>query len=94
LNINVRLLGVFRGLAGKGQLMLKLEGATVRDVVQALAESLPIEARAMLVDPELNDSRPNALVLLNGREISVLKGLGTAISDGDEVTFIPVAHGG
>jgi len=92
--INVRLLGVFRGLAGKDQLMLKIECATIRDVVQALAESLPKEARAMLIDPELNDPRQNALVLLNGREISVLKGLETTISDGDEVTFIPVAHGG
>lgn len=94
LNINVRLLGVFRGLAGNDRLMLKPTGATVGHVVQALAESLPIEARAMLIDPELNDPRPNALVLLNGREISVLNGLETTISDGDEVTFIPVAHGG
>jgi len=92
--INVRLLGVFRALAGKDQLMLKLECATIRDVVQVLAESLPKEARAMLSDPELNDLCPNALVLLNGREISVLKGPETAISDGDEVMFIPVAHGG
>ncbi len=94
LNVEVKLLGVFRGLAGIDRLVLKFEHATVRDVVQALAESFPINTRAMFIDPELNDPRPNALVLLNGREISVLEGLETTISDGDEITLIPVAHGG
>lgn len=94
LNVEVTLLGVFRGLVGMDRLTLKFERATVRDVVQALVESFPIDTRAMFIDPELNDPRPNALVLLNGREISVLKGLETIISDGDEVTLIPVAHGG
>lgn len=94
LNIKVRLLGVFRSLAGKDQVQLKLEHATIGDVIKALAESLPVDAQRMLIDPDLNDPRPNALILLNGREINVLEGLETKVSDGDEVTLIPVAHGG
>jgi molybdopterin converting factor small subunit len=34
------------------------------------------------------------LVLVNGKEISVLDRLETLIKDGDEVVFIPVVHGG
>jgi len=93
-NVKVRLLGVFRGFSGKSQLSLKLKQATVRNVVQAIAESLSPEARRLLIDAELNDPRPNALVLLNGKEVNVLKGLETEVKEGDEVTLIPVSHGG
>jgi len=93
-NVKVRLLGVFRGFSGKSQLSLKVEQATVRNVIQTLAESLSTEARSLLIDAELNDPRPNALILLNGKEINVLKGLETEIKEGDEVTLIPISHGG
>jgi len=93
-HVKIRLLGVFRGFSGKSQLALKLEQATVRNVIQTLAESLTTEAKRLLIDPELNDPRPNALILLNGREINVLNGLETEVDEGDEVTLIPISHGG
>jgi molybdopterin converting factor small subunit len=34
------------------------------------------------------------LVLVNGREISVLNGLETVVKAGDELVFVPVMHGG
>jgi len=92
--VDVRLLGVFRGLVGKSRVSLRLESPTVRKVVLELADSLPVEAKRLLVDPELNDPRPNMLILVNEKEISVLKGLETEIREGDEVTLIPVSHGG
>jgi len=92
--VNVRPLGVFRGLSGKGQISLNLKKPTVRGVVLKLVESLSVEGKRLLVDPELNDPRPNALILVNGKEINVLKGLETELKDGDEVTLIPVSHGG
>lgn len=92
--VKVRLLGVFRGVTGKSEMNLKLDQATVRSVVQTIAKSLSNEARGLLIDAELNDPRPNALILLNGKEISVLKGLETEVKEGDEVTLIPVSHGG
>jgi len=92
--VNIRLLGVFRGPTGKSRISLKLEQPTIRSVIQKLAESLSLEARRLLVDPELNDPRPSALILVNGREVSVLNGLKTKIKEGDEVILIPVSHGG
>lgn len=94
IKVNIRLLGVFRGFAGKNRITLKLEQPTVRKVIQKLADSLPVEAKRLLVDPELNDPRPNAIILVNGKEIGVLKGLETEIKEGDKVTLIPVTHGG
>lgn len=94
INVRIRLLGVFRWSFGKSELSLRIRKATVRDVIQDLADSLSVEARKLLIDTELNDPRPNALILLNGKEISALNGLETKVEDGDEVTLIPVSHGG
>jgi molybdopterin converting factor small subunit len=47
-----------------------------------------------LIDPELEDPRPNTLILINGKEISVLNGLETMLKDEDEIIFIPVLHAG
>jgi len=94
IKVNVRLLGMFRGFAGKSQITLELEQPNVRKVIQKLADSLSLEAKRLLIDPELNDPRPNALVLVNRKEIGVLNGLETQIKEGDEVTLIPVSHGG
>jgi molybdopterin converting factor small subunit len=47
-----------------------------------------------LIDPDLEDPRPNTLILVNGKEISVLNSLETILKDGDEIIFIPVLHTG
>ncbi len=93
-NVNVKLIGVFRFFSGKDNLSLELETPTVREVVEKIAESLPSESKRMLIDPELNDPRPNALILVNGKEISVLKGLETPVKEDDQIILLPVAHGG
>ena len=93
--IKVRLFGVFRGISGKDRLRMEFEkSASMRDVIQRLVQSFSPELRRVLIDPELVDPRPNALILVNGKEINVLKGLETHVGDGDEVVLIPVSHGG
>jgi len=95
IHVKVRLLGVFRGLSGRGQLPIELEKpAVVREVVQKLVESFPPEFNRVLIDPELNDPRPNALIFVNGKEVGVLEGLETEVKEGDEIVLIPVSHGG
>lgn len=95
MNVKVKLLGVFRGLSGKSRLSIELDEPTImRKLVEKLAESLSPKFKRALVDLELDDPRPNTLILVNGREISVLHGLETEICDGDEVVLIPVSHRG
>ena len=69
INVRVKLLGVFRGFSTTNQIVLKVQQATVRELIESVVESFPIEARKLMIDPELNDPRPNSLVLLNGKEI-------------------------
>jgi molybdopterin converting factor small subunit len=33
-------------------------------------------------------------MLVNGKDISVLDGVETLLKDGDEVTLVPILHGG
>jgi MoaD family protein len=93
-HVEVRFLGVFRGITGIDRLSLEVKRSNVKNVIKVLTKFFPYEARKLLIDPDLDDPRPNALILLNGREISVLNGLGTKVTDGDEITLVPVVHGG
>jgi molybdopterin synthase sulfur carrier subunit len=58
-----------------------------------IIKELP-KLKRSLIDQQLEDPRPNTLILVNGREISVLDGLETQVKDGDEVVLIPFVHGG
>ena len=93
--LTVRLLGVFQGISGIKQLRVEFgRPVTLGKVIQRLVELLSPEFRRMLIDPELSDPRPNAIILVNGTEIGVFTGLETTVSDGDEIVLIPISHGG
>ena len=94
MRVNFRFVGNFRNLAGKGKFTLELsEGILLKEAIKQIIEKFPKIERA-LIDPELDDPKPNTLIIVNGREISVLNGLETLLKDGDEVVFVPVSHGG
>ena len=92
----IRLIGILKSIAGKEELTLKLKKTvTINDLIQKLASSLSEEFKRALIDSELKSPKPNALIILNGREISVLpEGLETKVKNGDEIVIVPVTHGG
>jgi len=90
----VRFIGSLRAASRKSKFSMKLERTiTLREIVKRIVEENPRLKRA-LIDPELDDPKTNALMLVNGRDSSVLDGLETKLKDGDEVVFVPVVHGG
>ncbi len=92
--VKIKLVGALRHLSGKKELTVEFsEGFRIRDIVEALGTQVPA-LKYTFCDSELNDARSNSLVLLNGREISVLSGYETMVHDGDEVVLVPVVHGG
>jgi len=94
--VRVKLTGILKGISGKEAVILNFERpTTVKEVIFRLAEMFSMEFRRALIDSELNSPKPNALILLNGREISVLPGgLESEVKNGDEIVIIPVTHGG
>jgi len=92
--VTVKFIGSLRHASGVRELALDYkERISIGELVKELTNELP-ELKRSLIDPQLEDPRPNALILVNGREISVLNGLETKLKDGDEIVFIPVVHGG
>ena len=87
--VTVKFIGVFRSMAGKNSLALRLEKIiTLREAIGKIIQQSP------KLKPALIDPKPNMLILVNGKEISVLNGLETTLKDKDEVVFVPVVHGG
>lgn len=92
--VTFKFLGGFRNISGKSKIRLEFKTpVSLREAIKKMTEELPALQKA-LIDRELGDPRPNSLILVNGKEISILNGLETVLKDGDEVVFIPVLHGG
>jgi molybdopterin synthase sulfur carrier subunit len=92
--LNVKFVGALRHVSGTGKLALSCKsGVALRELMSEIVKELP-KLKRSLMDPQLEEPRPNALILVNGREISVLDGLETKLNDGDEVVLVPFVHGG
>jgi molybdopterin synthase sulfur carrier subunit len=93
-NVTIRFFGVFRSITGKNEVSIEFKDTIrLKEAIKEIVEGMPRLERT-LVDPDLEDPRANTLILVNGKEISVLNGLETVLEDGDEVIFIPVLHTG
>jgi molybdopterin converting factor small subunit len=96
LRVRVRLYGVLKTAAKMEEVELDLESATsVAKLVSKLVDTIARkEFEEYLIDADLRDPRPNALIMVSGTEIGALNGLDTVLKEGDEVVLLPVAHGG
>jgi molybdopterin converting factor small subunit len=68
------------------------EGITMLDFLQNAMNAYEVLVDILSGDPPRPTS--NFIILVNGREISVLSGLETKLKSGDEIAIIPVSHGG
>jgi MoaD family protein len=94
LAVKVKFVGALRHAAGAEELSVDCEeGFSVRELLGDLVQQVPELGRS-LVNQQTDSATLNALVLVNGREVSVLGGLEAAVKDGDEVVFVSVVHGG
>ena len=92
--LTIKFIGALRHLSGKKEFTVSFqEVISIKELVRKITQEFP-ELKHTSSDQELNDSRSNSLVLVNGREISVLNGYETKLKDGDEIVFVPVVHGG
>ena len=70
------------------------EPVTVRMIIAKLAESFSSDFKQVLIDSDLDDPRPKALIIIDGKEISALQGLETEVKESEEIVLIPMVHGG
>ncbi len=93
MGITVKFIGALRKASGKSQNVVDCQECSVRSLIEKISASSP-DLKRNLVGGDGQNEYPNALILVNGREISVLNGLATILKNDDEVVFIPVVHGG
>ena len=92
--LTVRFVGSLRASAKRNKLTLALKKkVSVGEAIKRIIKEQP-KLKRVLIDPELDDPKINSLILVNGKEISVLEGVDTELKDGDELVLIPVVHGG
>ena len=93
-NVQVKFFGIYQRIAGKKSVQIKLKiHSTIRNALIEL-EKISQEFKQVLIDSQLDETRPKALILVDGKEISVLQGLETKINQSEEITLIPMVHGG
>ena len=92
--LTLKFIGAMRQISGKNQLIFNIQdGNTLRELIEQIGKNMP-ELPKIFGGQKFGNSNSNSLVLINGREISVLKGLDTKLMNEDVVVFIPVVHGG
>lgn len=92
--LTVKFLGALRHISGTSELVLNIKGTlSIKELMNKIVREIPA-LKQSLIHQQLEDLRSNTLILVNGREISVLDGLETNLKDGDEIVFVPVVHGG
>jgi molybdopterin converting factor small subunit len=92
--LTVKFVGALRHLSGKTQLIFNCPNTlSIKDLIANIIQQLPALENTFC-DQTLNDSKSNSLILVNGKEISILNGYQTRLCDGDEIVFVPVVHGG
>ena len=94
--ITVRFLGVYRSIVGRDSVTFDVaSGKKIIDLVRIVSDRIKKpEFTRVFIDPELQDPRPNSVILVNDKEISALNGLKTDLHEDDEVLFVPMVHGG
>ena len=92
--VTVKFIGALRSDSGKSKITMKMkDSVSIQKLIKEIGQKHP-KLENVIIDTELEDSSPKTLILVNGKEISILNGLETMLEDGDDVVFIPVLHGG
>ena len=93
--LRVEFLGVLAKFLPEGFLEIDLNGPiTIYDLMARLDSYYGIKVNYIFSrDPAKIDEVPS-LVIVNGKEINTKNGIETEVKSGDQVVFVPVAHGG
>jgi len=92
--ITVKFLGALRHISGTAELALNIKGTiSIKELLNEIVRKMPAPQQS-LINQQLENLKSNTLILVNGRETSVLNGLETNLKDRDEIVFVPVVHGG
>ena len=80
--VSIKLFGIFKKAYGDNSTSIKFKNMVdIKEIINKISHISP-ELKNVLIDSELNNPLPNAIILVNGKEINVLNGLNTCIRNG------------
>lgn len=92
MGVEARLFANFREAAGQGRVLV--EARSVEELLDALVERFGDRLAEQLYEPRAKKLRPMVNILVNGRRVDPVMGLGTRLNDGDVVAIFPPVSGG
>jgi molybdopterin converting factor small subunit len=94
MRVKVQLMGIYRGTGGKREMVLEVpNNTTIGMAIKQLIEDNS-ELKSVIWDNEVDSPSPNALIMLDGVEISNLIGVETPLRPEQEIILLSVVHGG
>lgn len=70
------------------------QGSTVKDLLSLMINKWGNQLSTHLYKPGTDSVLPHIRLMVNGRSIEFLKGMETALQDGDEFQMLPLVAGG
>jgi molybdopterin synthase sulfur carrier subunit len=93
--IRLRFLSTMRHIVGENEKVIELsKEATVGDLLRLILTTYSEKVSTLLFEEDNKSVRNDILILINDVDMDVLEGVDTVLSEEDEVTLMPIAHGG
>ena len=94
IKVKVRIVRTVKTILDKGELKLRLpEGSNLDDLLFSLISTYGQELSPHLINADVRGVIQKASItriMINGRDIEFLDGLGTVLHEGDEVLILPI----
>ena len=95
MKVTVKFFALVRELTGKREETMDLdENATVRTLLGKLVEEHGSKFKEYLFDPASKEPRGHLQFLIDGRNIALMKGLDTTLTEGCSFAILPPVGGG
>ncbi len=93
--VTVAVFATLREIIGQKEVKLRVKrGSTVKGLIELLGEKFNPEVPEKVLNEDGTDLSENFRVLVNGRSVSLLKGIETELMGGERVSIFPPVGGG
>jgi len=91
--VNVKYLGPLADIVGKKSEFVEIDQASVSDLLDSLKNNYGAKFEKVILDSS-QQPKSEVMILVNGRNTALMKGMETELNDGDVVSLVVAVSGG